>query len=229
MVQALRREGFFINHKKVQRLMKKLGICVSSYWHKSRKYNSYKVTVGRIAKNKLRRRFWTSIPHQKITTDTTEFKYYEDGVQRKLYLNPFLDLFNNEIIAYNISKAPTYQSISNALEQAVQITSDCQYRRTFHSDQGWGYQMKQYSILLKKNKIFQSMSRKGNCYDNAVMENFFGLLKQEIYYGYVFLSFKALQTALKDFIYYYNHERIKKKLGWRSPIEYRLCHEIINK
>lgn len=117
MVQALRREGFFINHKKVQRLMKKLGICVSSYWHKSRKYNSYKGTVGRIAKNKLRRRFWTNIPHQKITTDTTEFKYYEDGVQRKLYLNPFLDLFNNEIIAYNISKAPTYQSISNALEQ----------------------------------------------------------------------------------------------------------------
>lgn len=65
MVQALRREGFFINHKKVQRLMKKLGICVSSYWHKSRKYNSYKGTVGRIAKNKLHRRFWTNIPHQK--------------------------------------------------------------------------------------------------------------------------------------------------------------------
>lgn len=107
MVQALRLEGFFINHKKVQRLMKKLGICVSSYWHKSRKYNSYKGAVGRIAKNKLRRCFWTNIPHQKITTDTTEFKYYEDGVQRKLYLNPFLDLFNNEIIAYNISKAPT--------------------------------------------------------------------------------------------------------------------------
>lgn len=73
------------------------------------------------------------------------------------------------------------------------------------------------------------MSRKGNCYDNAVMENFFGLLKQEIYYGHVFLSFKALQTAIKDFIYYYNHERIKGKLGWKSPIEYRLRHEIINK
>lgn len=222
MVQALRREGFFINHKKVQRLMKKLGICVSSYWHKSRKYNSYKGTVGRIAKNKLHRRFWTNIPHQKITTDTTEFKHYEDGVQRKLYLNPFLDLFNNEIIAYNISKAPTYKSISNALEQAVQITSDCQYRRTFHSDQGWGYQMKQYSTFLKKNNIFQSMSRKGNCYDNAVMENFFGLLKQEIYYGHVLLSFQALQTAIKDFIYYYNYERIKEKLGWKSPVQFRL-------
>jgi len=82
--------------------------------------------------------------------------------------------------------------------------------------------MKQYSTLLKKNKIFQSMSRKGNCYDNAVMENFFGLLKQEIYYGHVFLSFKSLQTAIKDFIYYYNYERIKEKLGWKSPVQFRL-------
>lgn len=221
MVQALRREGFFINHKKVQRLMKKLGICVSSYWHKSRKYNSYKGTVGRIAKNKLHRRFWTNIPHQKITTDTTEFKYYEDGVQRKLYLNPFLDLFNSEIIAYNISKAPTYESIANALEQAVQITSDCQYRRTFHSDQGWGYQMKQYSTFLKKNKIFQSMSRKGNCYDNAVMENFFGLLKQEVYYGHIFNSFEELKQTIVIWIHYYNTKRIKKKLNWMSPVQFR--------
>lgn len=173
MVQVLRREGFIINHKKVQRLMKKLGICVTSYWHKSRKYNSYKGTVGRIAKNKLHRRFWTNIPHQKITTDTTEFKYYEDGIQKKLYLNPYLDLFNSEIISYDISTAPTYQSISNALEQAIKITDDCQYRRTFHSDQGWGYQMRQYYKSLQEHKIFQSMSRKGNCHDNSVMENFF--------------------------------------------------------
>ena len=136
IVQVLRREGFIINHKKVQRLMKKLGICVTSYWHKSRKYNSYKGAIGRIAKNKLHRRFWTNIPYQKITTDTTEFKYYEDGIQKKLYLNPYLDLFNSEIISYDISTVPTYQSISNALEQAIKITDDCQYRRTFHSDQG---------------------------------------------------------------------------------------------
>ncbi|WP_152994113.1 IS3 family transposase, partial [Lactococcus lactis] len=137
MVELLKQRGFHINHKKVQRLMKKLGLRVTSYWRKSRKYNSYKGKVGTVAKNKLHRRFKTSIPHQKITTDTTEFKYYENGIQKKCYLNPFLDLFNNEVLSFEISKQPTYQAISKALTQALEVTSDCPYRRTFHSDQGW--------------------------------------------------------------------------------------------
>ena len=139
MVQLLKSEGFIVNHKKVQRLMKKLGLRVTSFWRKSRKYNSYKGKVGKIAKNKLHKRFNTSIPHQKITTDTTEFKYYENGIQKKAYLNPFLDLFNNEILSFELSKKPTYQAISTALHQALERTSDCPYRRTFHSDQGWAY------------------------------------------------------------------------------------------
>lgn len=225
MVQALKKRGFLVNHKKVQRLMKKLGLCVTSYWRKSRKYSSYKGTVGKIAKNKLRRRFYTPIPHQKITTDTTEFKYYDEGVQRKLYLNPYLDLFNGEIISYDISSAPTYQSISKALEQAIQRTEDCPYRRTFHSDQGWGYQMRKYHLSLKQHNIFQSMSRKGNCHDNSVMENFFGLLKQEVYYGQVFTSYQELSQAITDWITYYNTKRIKKKLNWMSPIQFRLNYQ----
>ena len=140
--------------------MKKLGLRVTSYWHKSRKYNSYKGKVGTVAKNKLHRRFRTSIPHQKITTDTTEFKYYEDGIQKKCYLNPYIDLFNSEVISYHISKQPSYQSIDIALNQALAVTSDCPYRRTFHSDQGWGYQMRDYVSKLKSHRIFQSMSRK---------------------------------------------------------------------
>lgn len=223
MVQELRRNGWLVNHKKVQRLMKKLGLLVTSFWHKSRKYNSYKGTVGKVSNNKLRRRFNTTIPHQKLTTDTTEFKYYEDGIQKKLYLNPYLDLFNNEIISYSISKAPNYQAISEALEQAINKTSDCQYRRTFHSDQGWAYQTRIYCSTLKKNLIFQSMSRKGNCHDNSVMENFFGLLKQEVYYGRIFTSFEALRKAIQKFIHYYNHKRIKEKLGWKSPVEFRIA------
>ncbi|MCT3135897.1 IS3 family transposase, partial [Lactococcus lactis] len=131
MVELLKQRGFHINHKKVQRLMKKLGLRVTSYWRKSRKYNSYKGKVGTVAKNKLHRRFKTSIPHQKITTDTTEFKYYENGIQKKCYLNPFLDLFNNEVLSFEISKQPTYQAISKALTQALEVTSDCPYRRTF--------------------------------------------------------------------------------------------------
>ena len=225
MVQLLKDKGFLVNHKKVQRLMKKLGLRVTSFWRKSRKYNSYKGKVGRVAKNKLHRRFNTNIPHQKITTDTTEFKYYENGVQKKAYLNPFLDLFNNEIVSFEISKQPNYQAISTALNQALERTSDCPYRRTYHSDQGWAYQMPNYVYTLKEHRVFQSMSRKGNCHDNSVMENFFGLLKQEIYYGRVFNSYQELSQAITGWISYYNTKRIKKKLNWMTPVQFRLDYQ----
>ena len=109
-----------------------------------------------------------------------------------------------------------------ALNEAIDITSDCQYRRTFHSDQGWAYQMKAYSHTLKANRIYQSMSRKGNCYDNSVMENFFGIMKQEMYYGVVYHSYNELKFAIEKYIKYYNEQRIKQNLGWMSPVEYRL-------
>jgi len=224
MVHYLALKGFHVNHKKVQRLMKELGLRVTSYWRRSRKYNSYKGQVGKIAANRLQRRFNTCVPHQKITTDTTEFKYYEKGRQKKAYLNPFMDLFNNEILSFTLSESPAYQSISQALHQAIEITSDCPYRRTFHSDQGWAYQMPNYIHTLKKHHIFQSMSRKGNCHYNSVMENFFGLLKQETYYGRVFNSFEELKQTIRDWIRYYNAKRIKKKLNWMSPIQYRLLY-----
>jgi len=226
MKAMLQREGICVNKKKVQRIMQKLGLQVTSYTRKSRRYNSYKGKVGRIAPNRINRRFHTTIPHQKITTDTTEFKYYEiDGkgkmTVKKLYLDPFLDMFNGEIMSYSISKTPSAESILSAQKKAIEVTSDCPYRRTFHSDRGWAYQMRTYSNRLKENKIFQSMSRKGNCYDNSVMENFFGILKQEMYYGNTYYSFEELKEAIEKYIVYYNEKRIKKKLGWKSPVEYR--------
>jgi transposase InsO family protein len=107
------------------------------------------------------------------------------------------------------------------LEEAIAITDDCPYRRTFHSDQGWAYQMKDYRQELKKQKIFQSMSRKGNCLDNSLMENFFSLLKQEIFHGEAYHSFDELKTAIDDYIYYYNNHRMKQKLNWESPVQFR--------
>ena len=213
--------------KKVQRIMQKLGFQVTSFTRKSRRYNSYKGNVGKIAPNRINRRFNTSVPHQKITTDTTEFKYYEIDnkgrmVIKKLYLDPFLDMFNGEILTYCISKTPSATSVLSAQQQAIAITSDCPYRRTFHSDRGWAYQMGAYSSALKENKIFQSMSRKGNCYDNSVMENFFGILKQEMYYGTTYYSFDELKEAIERYIKYYNETIIKEKLGWMSPVKYRL-------
>ena len=181
----LQNRGVKANKKRVQRIMQKLGLQVTSFIRKSRKYNSYKGNVGKIAPNRINRRFNTSVPHQKITTDTTEFKYYEIDskgrmVIKKLYLDPFLDMFNGEVLSYSITQTPSAIGILSAQKRAIEITSDCPYRRTFHSDRGWAYQMNAYSSALKENKIFQSMSRKGNCYDNSVMENFFGILKQEM-------------------------------------------------
>jgi transposase InsO family protein len=223
----LKNQGYTINKKKVQRIVQKLGLQVTSFTRKSRKYSSYKGTVGIVAPNRIRRRFYTRIPHQKITTDTTEFKYYEVNskgalTMHKLYLDPFMDMCNGEILSYGIDKKPTAKNVMDALDKAIKITSDCPYRRTFHSDQGWAYQMKAYTHRLKTEKIFQSMSRKGNCLDNSVMENFFGLLKQEIYYGVVYYSFEELKSEIEHFIKYYNEQRIKERLGWMSPVQYRL-------
>ncbi len=227
MQAILRKLGYIVNKKKVQRIMQKYGIQVTSFTRKSRKYNSYKGKIGRIAPNRIHRRFHTSVPHQKITTDTTEFKYYEIDAKghmviKKLYLDPFLDMFNGEVLSYGISKTPSAVSVLSAQKQAIEITSDCPYRRTYHSDRGWAYQMPAYSRILKDNRIFQSMSRKGNCYDNSVMENFFGILKQDMYYGITYYSFDELKEAIEKYIKYYNEKRIKEKLGWMSPVEYRL-------
>jgi transposase InsO family protein len=223
----LRKRGRVINKKKVQRIIQKLGIQVTSFIRKSRKYSSYKGKVGTVAQNRIHRRFNTSVPHQKITTDTTEFKYYEVDdkgrmVIKKLYLDPFMDLFNREIVSYGISPCPSAANIMNALNEAIEITADCRYRRTYHSDQGWAYQMKAYTHALVSNKIYQSMSRKGNCYDNSVMENFFGIMKQEMYYGSVYYSYDELKFAIEKYIKYYNEHRIKQILNWMSPVEYRL-------
>lgn len=223
----LRNRGIVVNKKKVQNLVQKLGIQVTSFIKKSRKYSSYRGKVGTTAPNRVRRRFDTNIAHQKITTDTTEFKYYEINHQggmviKKLYFDPFMDLFNREIVSYGISQRPSAHSIMNALNRAIEVTSDCKFRRTFHSDQGWAYQMKRYTKELKAHSIFQSMSRKGNCYDNSVMENFFGIMKQEMYHGVIYKSYDELKSAIEEYIKYYNEKRIKEKLNWMSPVNYRL-------
>lgn len=223
----LRKQGLVVNKKRVQRIVQKLGLQVTSFTRRSRKYSSYKGKVGKVAPNRIHRRFETDIPHQKITTDTTEFKYYDIDdkgriIIKKLYFDPFMDMCNREIISYATSKRPSAENIMIALNEAIKITSDCKYRRTFHSDQGWAYQMKAYCYKLKENKIYQSMSRKGNCYDNSVMENFFGVMKQEMYYGEVYYSYDQLKETIDKYIKYYNEKRIKEKLGWMSPVEYRL-------
>lgn len=141
---------------------------------------------------------------------------------RKVYLDPFMDMCNSEILSYNISKQLSTNGIMTALRTAMDITSDCQYQRTFDSDRGWAYQMNTYAYELKKHLIFQSMSCKGNCYDNSVMEKFFEIIKQEMYYDVVYYSYEERKDAIEKYIIYYNEQRIKQNLGWMSPVEYRL-------
>ena len=226
MAAMLRKQGLLINKKKVQRLVQKLKLQVTSFSRKTRKYSSYKGTIGKVADNEINRKFKVGEPYTYITTDTTEFKYLEKDKNenyqvKKLYLNPYLDMYNSEIISYEISKQPTLEPILKALDKAIEITNINKDKRIFHSDQGWAYQIKQYTSKLEAEEITQSMSRKGNCLDNSPMENFFGILKQEIYYGKKFYSYEELKETIEEYIQYYNKDRIKEKLGYLSPIEYR--------
>jgi len=215
---ALRTQGYVINHKKVQRIMRELNLKCVKFTRKSR-YNSYKGTVGKVAKNCLNRRFNTPIRLQKLVTDVTEFKC---SGNEKLYLSPILDLYNSEIISFGISNRPTLDFVLEPLNQAIEvIKKEAEYRTTIHSDQGWHYQHNKWIKTLKNNKIYQSMSRKATCADNAVMENFFGILKQEMYYREELVSYDELKRKIEEYIDYYNNVRIKQKLAGLSPVQYR--------
>ncbi|KGR74732.1 integrase [Ureibacillus manganicus DSM 26584] len=210
----LRNRNIIINHKTVQRLMKELGL---KSMVRVKKYRSYKGNVGKIAPNLLNRNFQASKPNEKWVTDVTEFQLFG----QKLYLSPVLDLYNGEIIAYNIEHRPVFSLVSKMLDQAfTHLTAED--APILHSDQGWHYQMKQYRNTLRKHGITQSMSRKGNCLDNAVIENFFGLLKSELVYLSDFKNIEHFKRELENYINYYNHKRIKANLNGQSPVNYRV-------
>ncbi|MFJ7935968.1 IS3 family transposase [Sporosarcina sp. NPDC096371] len=208
----LENRGQIVNHKKVQRIMKELGLkCLV----RMKKYKSYKGTVGKIAPNILDRNFTADTPNEKWVTDITEFKLFGE----KLYLSAVLDLFNAEIITYTIGSRPTYSLVSDMLEKALERLPE-EHQLLMHSDQGWHYQMKKYRKRLQSRGIVQSMSRKGNCYDNSVMENFFGIMKSEFLYLKEFESVEQFKIELEQYTHYYNTKRIKAKLKM-SPVQYR--------
>lgn len=214
ITKKLNDKGYTINHKTVLKLMKILGL--RGKQSKNAKYHSYKGEVGKIANNILNRDFTANKPFEKLTTDVTEFKVCDD----KVYLSPILDLFNREIISYSISLSPNLQQVRDMLKGLfAKLPKDA--KPIFHSDQGWQYQHNEYQRLLKEHNITQSMSRKGNCMDNGAMENFFGRLKVEMFYGENFESVNAFIDELKCYIDYYNNERISLKLKGMSPVQYR--------
>ena len=213
----LRNQGYNINHKKVYRLMLKLGL--KPLKRNRRKYSSYKGTVGKIADNLIERDFNADKPNQKWYTDVTEFNLRGE----KCYLSPILDGFNGEVISYNTSKSPNLEQINDMLNKAFNKNNNLE-GLIFHSDQGWQYQHQSYQQRLKNKGIKQSMSRKGNSMDNGMMENFFGILKTEMFYDQEnkYKNIDELILAIDDYINYYNYDRIKEKLKGLSPVNYRL-------
>ena len=214
ILAVLHCRGYSINHKTVLKLMNSLGL--KGKQRKNDKYHSYKGQVGKVADNHLNREFYAEKPFEKLTTDITQFKIGDE----KIYLSPVMDLFNREIVSYSISTSPNLWQIREMLDGLFEkLPADA--TPLFHSDQGWQYQHAEYQRLLAEHNIKQSMSRKGNCMDNGAMENFFGRLKVEMYYGEKFESVNTFIDELKQYIDYYNNERISTKLKGMSPVQYR--------
>lgn len=225
----LRNRGLIVNHKKVKRLMSVLGLYGLT---PKAKYKSYKGEVGKTANNKLlvkvvdkvkhtttmKRNFQTTKLNEVWLSDVTEFHIPEG----KLYLSPILDLHNREIISFNVSKSPSFIQTRDMMDKAFEKHNNLD-GLIFHTDQGWQYQMYPFIKSLKDRNIIQSMSRKGNCLDNSPIENFFGKLKNEMFYGneYKFKTLKQLELAIKEYIHYYNNERITVKLKGLTPVQFR--------
>ena len=209
----LHKRNIHLNHKTVQRLMKELGIVCRV---RMKKYRSYKGEVGKIASNHLGRNFHAEKPNQKWVTDVTEFQLFG----QKLYLSPILDLHSRDIVSDTISDRPVLPMVITMLEKAFATIPD-NTNLLLHSDQGWQYQHKKYQRMLKEKGIQQSMSNKGNCLDNAVMENFFGLLKSELLYLQEFKSMEHFKQELIEYLDYYNNRRIKARLKGLPPALHR--------
>ena len=225
----MRNQGYEINHKKVKRLMKVMGLYGIT---PKAKYKSYKGDMNGTVPNLLldkivneenhtttyKQNFTTTACNQIWTTDVSEFKISAG----KLYLSPIMDAHNDEIISYDISVAPNHVQVTNMLNKAFHRFDDLT-GLIFQSDQGWQYQMLNYHKALKEKGIIQSMSRKGNCLDNGIIENFFGKMKNEMFYGHEheFKTLDQLKAAMEEYITYYNEKRIKVKLKGLTPLQYR--------
>ena len=207
--------GHNVNHKRVQRLMHRMGLLGK---RPKEKYHSYRGEVGKVADNIINRDFSTTAPLQKWTTDVSQFSF----AWGKCYISPILDMNTNEVISYDLSLSPNLEQIQRMLNEALK-KFPCVKGLIFHSDQGWQYQHEYFRNKLKEHGIIQSMSRKGNCYDNCIIETFFGRMKNEMYYGYEksYNSFEDFAEAVRAYINYYNNERIQEKTKWMPPVKYR--------
>lgn len=213
ITQQMKNMGYTLNHKTVLKLMREMNL---KGLKRKIRYNSYKGEIGEIAENLINRDFTADSPNKKWATDLTQIKIKDKWI----YLSPILDMFNGEIISYSLSSNPDTKLVISMLEKAF-----CKFKSVegiiIHSDRGVQYQSKEYKQIVEKHKMQISMSRKGNCYDNAMIESFFGIMKTELLYNQTFESQSEFIEELHKYIYYYNNIRIKNRLNGKSPVQYR--------
>ncbi|WP_368653707.1 IS3 family transposase [Ornithinibacillus sp. 4-3] len=204
--------GLHINHKRIQRLMSEMGI--QAVIRKRKPYYGKKEAYV-VSDNHLNRDFVASRPNEKWVTDITYLMF--NG--QKLYLSAIKDLYNSEIVAYHVSRRNDLKLVIDTLEKAKKKRNVKGV--LLHSDQGFQYTSRQYNNLLKKYQIKASMSRKGNCWDNACMESFFSHFKSECFNLYSFKIGKEVKDAVNKYIRFYNYQRFQKKLNNLSPYHFR--------
>lgn len=213
----LKNQGVKIGKNKVLEIMRKKGY-VKQNKVNYRKYNSYKGDLGGVKENILNQNFKATRPYEKAGTDVTMFRVKEEAV----YLSPVIDFYTREILSYEVGTNAKLEKVLNMIKKLKINHKDKIKGMIIQSDQGIQYQNSRYSDLLKEYEIIQSMSRKGNCLDNSPTENFFGRLKEEIWYNkeYKYENSKELIREIHDYIKYYNETRIVTRLK-TSPINFR--------
>lgn len=204
----------WMNHKKVLRIMQELGI--RSRIRRKHRCNYASSEGGRVAKNLLKPDFKADAPNQKWVTDITQYRVGEKWI----YLSAIKDLFNNEIIAYQMSARNDNELVLRTFQQAWAQQKDVT-GLIVHSDQGFQYTSHAYHDMLPKVGAQISMSRRGNCYDNASMESFFSHLKTEGLYPYDIRNMDEAQRRIEEYIRFYNQHRPQRRLNKLPPVEYR--------
>lgn len=198
----------------IHRLMNVLGVKARI---RRKKVNRKKVKPQYVKENILSRDFTAGVPNEKWLTDVTEFSL--PGDNRRLYLSPIMDLYDNSIIQYEISFKNNNQLVFKMFDKAIKKYPTA--KPIFHSDRGFQYTGNIFKSKLEKAGMTQSMSRVGKCIDNGPMEGFFGTLKSEMFYEKEFKTLEELKEKIVEYINFYNEQRFQKRLGCLTPIEYR--------
>ncbi|KRK85702.1 IS3 family transposase [Lentilactobacillus sunkii] len=214
---AALKHGFSYAEETIRRLMSDMGLKVSIYSKHTSQYHSYKGQIGKIAPNILKQKFTAKQPLTVLHTDVTQVRLYNG---KWGYISAITDEASREVLAAAISDSPNKSLIQATLKQLAPHLRPG-IHPILHSDQGWQYQVPDYQARLKHMNICQSMSRKGNCHDNAPIESFFNLMKRECLNRYQINNVTDLRHLVKQYIQWFNYERISRNKNGLTPVEYR--------